>query len=97
MKKMFRKSGVATATTSKRFAGNGMSKTAMIWEIARIAEHKLTVPQLKKIDGVNPRSLEDIYNKVVSDKSKGDALFALKLILTTGHIDYGQQIKAFKK
>ena len=42
---------------------------------------RLTVPQLNKIKDVNPRSLERVYDEVVRMGDKGNALFALKLIL----------------
>lgn len=63
------------------FAGNGMSRTAMIFKIATIAGHKLTVPEMNKFKEVNPRSLERVYNEVVRMGDAGNALFALRLIL----------------
>lgn len=63
------------------FAGNGMSRTAMIFKIATIANHKLTVPELNRIKDVNPRSLERVYEQVIGGGTSGDAMFALKLIL----------------
>lgn len=65
----------------KIFAGNGLSRTAMLFKIATIAGQKLTVPQLNKVKEVNPRSLEQVYNEVVRVNDAGNAMFALKLIL----------------
>ena len=48
-----------------KFAGNGMSRTAMIFKIATVAKHKLTVPELNRIKDVNPRSLERVYDEVM--------------------------------
>ena len=47
------------------FAGNGLSRTAMIFKIATMAGHKLTVPELNRIKDVNPRSLERVYDEVI--------------------------------
>ena len=53
-------------TTKKvPFAGNGLSRTAMVFKIATVAGHKLTVPELNKIKDVNPRSLERIYDQII--------------------------------
>lgn len=49
----------------KIFAGNGLSRTAMIFKIATMAGHKLTVPELNRIKDVNPRSLERVYEQVI--------------------------------
>lgn len=65
----------------KPFAGNGLSRTAMLFRIATMARHKLTVVELNKIKDVNPRSLERVYEQVIGGGSPGDALFALRLIL----------------
>ena len=48
-----------------KFAGNGLSRTAMIYKIATLAGHKLTVPELNRIKNVNPRSLERVYDQVI--------------------------------
>lgn len=40
------------------FAGNGMSRTSMMFKIATIAGHKLTVPELNKIKELNARRVE---------------------------------------
>ena len=48
-----------------KFAGNGLSRTAMIFKIATIAGHKLTVPELNRIKDVNPRSLERVYDHII--------------------------------
>jgi len=64
------------------FAGNGLSRTAMVFKIATLAGHQLTVPELNKIKTINPRALEKVYDSVVGGAvSKGDVLFALKLVL----------------
>jgi len=63
------------------FLGNGLSRTAMVFKIATLAGHKLTVPELNRIKDINPRALERVYDSVVGWMSKGDALFALKLVL----------------
>jgi len=63
------------------FAGNGKSRTAMMFEIATIAGHKLTIPELNKIKDLNARRVEAVYNEVVSKKDSGDASFALKWLL----------------
>ena len=64
-----------------RFAGNGLSRTAMIFKIATVAGHKLTVPELNRIKDVNPRSLERVYDEVIRMGGVNNALFALRLIL----------------
>ncbi len=64
-----------------KFAGNGLSRTAMVFKIALVAGHKLTVPELNKIKDVNPRSLERVYDQIIGGGTSGDALFALRLIL----------------
>jgi hypothetical protein len=53
----------------------------MLFKIATVAGHTLTVPQLNKIKDVNPRSLEQVYDEVVRVGDPVNALFALKLIL----------------
>lgn len=63
------------------FLGNGLSRTAMVFKIALVAGHKLTVPELNKIKDVNPRSLERVYDQIIGGGTFGDALFALRLIL----------------
>ena len=65
----------------KTFAGNGLSRTAMIFKIATVAGHKLTVPEMNKIKDVNARRLEQVYNEVVRANDAGNAAFALSLIL----------------
>ena len=66
------------------FAGNGLSRTAMLFRIATMAGHRLTVPELNRIKEINPRQLERTYEAVTerAGMTKGDALFALRLILT---------------
>ena len=66
--------------TKTKFAGNGLSRTAMIFKIATVAGHKLTVPEMNKIKSVNPRNLERVYDQIVNGGGKGDAQFALTLI-----------------
>ena len=64
------------------FLGNGLSRTAMLFKIATVAGHRLTVPELNRIKDVNPRSLERVYDHIANGGgSSGDALFALRLIL----------------
>ncbi len=67
--------------TKKIFAGNGLSRTAMIFKIATIADHKLTVTEMNKFNTINPRSLEQVYNEVIHKPDAGNAAFALSLIL----------------
>lgn len=63
------------------FAGNGLSRTAMIFKMATLGGVKLTPTLLNKVKDVNPRQLERVYDEVVRMGDKGNALFALKLIL----------------
>lgn len=65
----------------KIFAGNGLSRTAMLFKIATIAGQKLTVPQLNKVKEVNPRRLESVYNEVLRIGDAGNAQLALSLFL----------------
>ena len=53
----------------------------MVFKIATLAGHKLTVPELNRIKDINPRALERVYDSVVGGVSKGDAMFALRLVL----------------
>ena len=64
-----------------RFAGNGISRTAMCFKIATIAEHRLTTTQLNKVCTLNPRSLEQVYNEVLRVGDRNNARFALRLML----------------
>jgi hypothetical protein len=73
--------GHAEREQTRRFGGNGLSRTAMIFKIATLAEYKLTVPELNRIKDIDPRALERVYDTVLGGVSKGDALFALKLLL----------------
>jgi hypothetical protein len=66
--------------TKKIFAGNGLSRTAMVFKIATLADHKLTPVEMNRIKDINPRALERVYDTVLGG-SKGDALFALRLVL----------------
>ena len=74
---------MAQIKTKSPFAGNGLSRTAMLFRIATMAGHRLTVPELNRIRDINPRQLERTYEAVVggAGMTKGDALFALRLIL----------------
>ena len=67
--------------TDSPFLGNGLSRTAMIFKIATLAQHKLTAPELTRIKDVNPRRLERVYDEVLKLGGVNDARFALKLIL----------------
>lgn len=68
---------------ARPFAGNGLSRTAMLFRIATMAGHRLTVTELNRIKDINPRQLERTYEAVTerAGMTKGDALFALRLIL----------------
>ena len=74
-------SGTAERKQARRFGGNGLSRTAMVFKIATVAGHKLTVPEMNRIKDINPRALERVYDSVLGGVSKGDALFALRLVL----------------
>ena len=63
------------------FAGNGLSRTAMVFKIATIAGHNLTPPQLNKVKTLNPRSLERVYDEIIRLNDAGNARFALSLLL----------------
>lgn len=67
--------------TKTRFAGNGLSRTAMIFKIATVAGHKLTVVEMNKIKEVKPRSLERVYDEVLRVGDQVNAQFALQLLL----------------
>lgn len=67
--------------SKKKFAGNGMSRTAMLFKIATIAGHKLTVVEMNKVKEINPRRLESVYNEVVRMGDAGNAQLALSLFL----------------
>ena len=64
-----------------RFLGNGLSRTAMLFKIATLAGHRLTIPEMNRFKEVNPRQLEHVYEEVVRMGDPGNALFALRLIL----------------
>lgn len=66
---------------AKKFSGNGMSRTAMLFKIATVAGHKLTIVEMNKIKDVNPRSLERVYEEVLRVNDQTNAMFALKLLL----------------
>ena len=64
-----------------KFAGNGLSRTAMVFKIATMGGVKLSIPQLNRIKDINPRSLERVYDEVVRVGDRDNAKFALTLIL----------------
>ena len=64
-----------------KFAGNGLSRTAMLYKIATVANHKLTVVEMNKFKNVNARSLERVYDEVLRVGDPNNALFALRMIL----------------
>lgn len=64
-----------------KFAGNGLSRTAMLFKIANMAGHRLTVPELNRIKEINPRQLENVYEEVIKMGGVNNARFALGLIL----------------
>ena len=66
---------------AKKFAGNGLSRTAMVYKIATLGGVRLTPVLLNKIKDINPRSLERVYDEVVRVGDKTNALFALRLML----------------
>ena len=63
------------------FAGNGLSRTAMVYKMATMGGVTLSIPQLNKIKELNPRQVERVYDEVVRVGDKANALFALRLIL----------------
>ena len=63
------------------FAGNGLSRTAMLYKIATVAKHKLTIVEMNKFKEVNPRSLERVYDEVLRVNDQTNAKFALSLLL----------------
>lgn len=67
--------------TKQKLATNGLSRTAMIFKIATIANHKLTMTEMNKFNTINPRSLEQVYNEVLRSGDAGNAAFALSLLL----------------
>jgi len=74
-------SGTAERKQDRRFCGNGLSRTAMLYKIATLAGHRLTIPEMNRFKEVNPRQLEHVYEEVVRMGDPGNALFALRLIL----------------
>lgn len=68
---------------SSRFVGNGLSRTAMLFKIALVAGHKLTVTEMNRFKEINPRSLERVYDEVVRVNDADNARFALSLLLKT--------------
>lgn len=55
----------------KIFAGNGLSRTAMVFKIATAAGHRLTVPEMNRIKDINPRALERVYDTVLGGGKQG--------------------------
>ena len=53
----------------------------MLFKIATMAEHKLTVVEMNKFKNVNPRNLERVYDEVLRLNDAGNAKFALHLLL----------------
>lgn len=53
----------------------------MLYKIATLAGHRLTIPEMNRIKDVNARQLEHVYEEVVRIGDPGTALFALRLIL----------------
>ena len=53
----------------------------MLFNIAKVAGRRLTVPELNRIKEVNPRQLERVYDEVLRVGDPSNAMFALKLIL----------------
>lgn len=53
----------------------------MLFKIATLAGHRLTIPEMNRFKEVNPRQLEHVYEEVVRMGDPGNALFALRLIL----------------
>ena len=72
---------MATKLIKSPFAGNGLSRTAMIYKMATLGGVKLTPVLLNKIKDVNPRQLERVYDEVIRVGDKANALFALRLML----------------
>lgn len=64
-----------------KFAGNGLSRTAMVFKIATMGGVKLSIPQLNRIKDINPRQLERVYDEVIRVGDRDNARFALTLIL----------------
>lgn len=64
-----------------KFAGNGLSRTAMVFKIATMGGVKLSIPQLNRIKDINPRQLERVYDEVIRVGDRDNARFALTLLL----------------
>ena len=60
----------AKTMAKKVFLGNGLSRTAMVFKVATIAGHKLTIPELNRIKDINPRALERVYDTVLGGVKK---------------------------
>lgn len=58
-----------------------MSRTAMLFKIATVAGHRLTIVEMNKIKDMNPRRLEQVYDEVLRIGDTGNAMFALRLLL----------------
>ena len=71
------RTGSAEREQARRgFLGNGLSRTAMLFRIATMAGHRLTVPELNRIRDINPRQLERTY-ETVEDPRKREVYFSL--------------------
>ena len=64
-----------------KLLGNGLSRTAMLYDIALVANYKLTAADMNKFKQVNPRSLESVHNEIMRARNPSNALFALKFLL----------------
>jgi hypothetical protein len=53
----------------------------MIFKIATVARHELTIVELNKIKDINPRSIEGVFNEVFKFRDRDTAKFALSLLL----------------
>jgi hypothetical protein len=53
----------------------------MVFKIATVACHKLTVVELNKIKDINPRNLERVFDEVIRVGDQNNAKFALSLLL----------------
>lgn len=53
----------------------------MLYKIAHVAGHKLTIVEMNKFKEVNPRTLERVYDEVLKVNDPTNAKFALNLLL----------------
>lgn len=80
-RKVFAGKATGKQKQARRFSGNGLSRTAMLFKIALAAGHRLTVVEMNKIKDMNPRRLEQVYDEVLRIGDAGNAMFALRLLL----------------